>query len=143
MSRVSIPCVIFIIFIISVVKLVNSTFFLYRWNTTRDSMTYNRTAMKIKNKKNKKDNEKDWHVTFGRKEFSCCSWLWIWLRVCLIHYLSFAIFFSSERKAYEPKFTKKQFSTHWNNNIKQETLFVFVKFTNCNNWMFSQESPME
>ena len=55
-----------------------------------------------------------------------------------------AIFFSSERKADKPKFTKKQFSTHWNNNnYKTRDHLFFIKFANCNNQMFSLETPVE
>ena len=30
-----------------------------------------------------------------------------------------------------------------NKNLKQETIIVFVKFANCDNWIFSPESPVE
>ena len=53
-----------------------------------------------KNKIKKKNGKKDWHVTLGRKEFRCCSWLWIWLGVCLFHYLFNCYIFLITKKSW-------------------------------------------
>ena len=52
-------------------------------------------------------------------------------------------YFVKKKKAYGPKFTKNNILLTENDNLKQETIFVFVKFANCDNWIFSPESPVE
>ena len=48
-------------------------------------------------------------------------------------------FFCQKKKAYGPKFTKNNILLTENDNL----IFVFVKFANCDNWIFSPESPVE
>ena len=55
----------------------------------------------------------------------------------------FSMFFSSDRKAYKPKFTKKQYSTHWKWQSKTWDHLCFCEFANYDNWIFSPESPVE
>ena len=108
-------------------------------------MTYTRAAMKKnKRKKERKNRKKDWHVTSGRKEFKCCLWLWILLRVWLFHYLFFFLCFSHLiEKLISPNSQKSNILLTENDNLKHETIFVFVKFANYDNWIFSPESPVE
>ena len=92
--------------------------------------------------KKKKNSKKDWHVTLAKKEFRCCLWLWIWLRVCLFHYIFLLCFFHQKQNLQAQIDKKELFYSLKNDNLKHETIFVFVKFANCDNWIFSSESPV-
>ena len=85
----------------------------------------------------KKISKKDWHVSLWRKEFRCCSWLWIWLKVCLFHYYYYFghVFLVKKKKPMTPNSQKAIFYSLLteNNNLKQETIFVL--FANCDHWI--------
>ena len=144
LRRVSIPCVIVVI----------SSSLLWSWwippSFFKDE-TAPRTLCctpelpwrrKKKEKEKEKNSKKDWHVTLAKKEFRCCSWLWIWLRVCLFHYIFLLCFFHQKQNLQAQIDKKELFYSLKNDNLKHETIFVFVKFTNCDNWIFSPESPV-
>ena len=76
----------------------------------------------VKKKKKKKNSKKDWHVTLARKEFRC--WSWFCFLQAQIH-------------------KKKNILLTENGNLKHETIFLFAKFANCDNWIFRPESPVE
>ena len=91
-----------------------------------------------------KISKKDWHVSLWRKEFRCCSWLWIWLRVCLFHYYYyFGHVFLVKKKAYDPKFTKSNIllTAHWKQQSKTRDHLCFI----CKLWSLniSLETPVE
>ena len=84
-----------------------------------------------------KISNKDWYVSLWRKEFRCCSWLWIWLRVCLFHYYYYFghVFLVKKKMPMTPNSQKAIFFSLLteNNNLKQETIFVL--FANCDHWI--------
>ena len=131
LSRVSTPCAIVVIFIISIVKLVNSTFFLQKWNTTWDSIKYSRTAMK------KKSARKIGMYTYEGGSLDVVH-DWIWLRVCLFHYYHyFGHVFLVKKKAYDPKFTKSiiLLTAHWKQQSKTRDHLCFIcKLWSLNIW---------
>ena len=92
-----------------------------------------------------KISKKDWHVSLWRKEFRCCSWLWIWLRVCLFHYYYYFghVFLVKKKKAYDPKFTKSNIllTAHWKQQYKTRDHLCFI----CQLWSLniSLETPVE
>ena len=87
----------------------------------------------------KKISKKDWHVSLWRKEFRCCSWLWIWQIINII----LAMFFLSKKKPYDPKFTKSNIliTAHWKQQSKTRDHLCFI----CKLWSLniSLETPVE
>ena len=136
LSLVSIPCVIFIKFTISLIKPVNCAFFLYRWKPP--GTLWGTQELPSKQNKTKKKKER----------LACNLWkegvqmLFMTLNLTISLFISFCLFI------YLFIFWLKKaiIYSHVNKNLKQETIIVFVnfvKFANCDNWIFSPESPVE
>ena len=105
--------------------------------TTWDSMRYTRTSIKTKQNKKKKE------------RLACNLWkegvqmLFMTLNLTISLFVYFILF------AYLFIYFLVKKSNNLltvNKNLKQETIIVFVnfvKFANCDNWIFSPESPVE